>query len=170
MDSSLPGSSTHGISQARILECCHFLLQGIFRTQESNPCLLCLLYWQAGSLPLALPGKPPTFPSHEYSPPFPYQHVTSSNSLGYISFHAFLMLKKCFCKEKCYTNLYFRLWVHLQYFFAIKFCFIPKCVLFISSKFPILLHQVFATVSLYVYRSLNFSWDCYFFILHRVFP
>ena len=109
MDSSLPGSSTHGISQARILECCHFLLQGIFRTQESNPCLLCLLYWQAGSLPLALPGKPPTFPSHEYSPPFPYQHVTSSNSLGYISFHAFLMLKKCFCKEKCYTNLYFRL-------------------------------------------------------------
>ena len=29
------------------------LLQGIFPTQGSNPCLLHLLHWQAGSLPLA---------------------------------------------------------------------------------------------------------------------
>ena len=28
------------------------------RTQGSNPALLCLLHWQAGSLPLASPGKP----------------------------------------------------------------------------------------------------------------
>ena len=28
------------------------------RTQGSNPGLLCLLHWQAGSLPLAPPGKP----------------------------------------------------------------------------------------------------------------
>ena len=34
----------------------HFLLQGIF-LQGSNPHLLCLLRWQAGSLPLAPPGK-----------------------------------------------------------------------------------------------------------------
>ena len=27
---------------------CHFLLQGIFPTQGSNPSLLCLLHWQAG--------------------------------------------------------------------------------------------------------------------------
>ena len=33
---------------------CHFLLQGIFQTQESNSCLLHLLHWQAGSLPLLL--------------------------------------------------------------------------------------------------------------------
>ena len=26
----------------------HSLLQGIFPTQGSNPCLLCLLHWQAG--------------------------------------------------------------------------------------------------------------------------
>ena len=39
-------------------EGCHFLLQGIFPTQGSNPHLLCLLHWQAGSLPLAPPGKP----------------------------------------------------------------------------------------------------------------
>ena len=31
---------------------CHFLIQGIFPTQGSNPCLLCLLHWQADSLSL----------------------------------------------------------------------------------------------------------------------
>ena len=37
---------------------CHALLQGIFLTQGLNPCLLCLLHWLAGSLPLAPPRKP----------------------------------------------------------------------------------------------------------------
>ena len=37
---------------------CHFLLQGIFATQGLNPRLLCLLHWQAGSLPPAPSGKP----------------------------------------------------------------------------------------------------------------
>ena len=37
---------------------CHFLLQGIFPTQGWNLLLLHLLHWQAGSLPLAPPGKP----------------------------------------------------------------------------------------------------------------
>ena len=31
---------------------CHFLLQGIYLTQGLNQCLLCLLHWQVGSLPL----------------------------------------------------------------------------------------------------------------------
>ena len=39
---------------------CHALLQGIFPTQGSNQHLLCLLQWQACSLPLAPPGKPPS--------------------------------------------------------------------------------------------------------------
>ena len=55
MDYSLPGSSIHGILQARILECCHFLLQGIFPTQGLN---LCLLHWQVDSLPLSHQGSP----------------------------------------------------------------------------------------------------------------
>ena len=42
MDLGLPGSSVHGILQARILDC-HFPLQGIFLTQGSN---LHLLHWQ----------------------------------------------------------------------------------------------------------------------------
>ena len=36
---------------------CHFLLQGSFPNQESNPRLLCLLHWQAGSLPLSCPDR-----------------------------------------------------------------------------------------------------------------
>ena len=41
MDHSQPGSSVHGILQARIiLVGCHSLLQGIFSTQGSKPCLL----------------------------------------------------------------------------------------------------------------------------------
>ena len=34
---------------------CHFLLQGTFQTQGLN---LCLLHWQADSLPLNAPGNP----------------------------------------------------------------------------------------------------------------
>ena len=39
---------------------CHFLLQGIFLIQGSNPCLLCPLLWQADSSPRVPPGKPHT--------------------------------------------------------------------------------------------------------------
>ena len=55
---SLPGSSVRGIFQAKTLELsCHFLLQGIFLTQGSNPHLLSLLNWQVDSLLLCHPGK-----------------------------------------------------------------------------------------------------------------
>ena len=36
----------------------HFLLQGFFLTQGSNPRLVILLHWQVDSLPLAPPGEP----------------------------------------------------------------------------------------------------------------
>ena len=58
MDCSLPGSSVHGILQARVLDRVA-LPSGIFLMQGSSPHLLCLLHWQLGSLPLAPPGKPP---------------------------------------------------------------------------------------------------------------
>ena len=64
MDCSPPGSSVHGILQTRILEWVAMLSsRGIFLIQRSNACLLCLLHWQMGSLPLAPPGKPPSLPS-----------------------------------------------------------------------------------------------------------
>ena len=53
----VPGSSVHGVFQARILDWVgrHFLLQGIFPAQGSNPHLL---HWQADSLPLSHLGIP----------------------------------------------------------------------------------------------------------------
>ena len=52
MDWSLPGSSVCGNSPSKNTGVgCHFLLQGIFRTQGSNLNLLLLMAWQAGSLP-----------------------------------------------------------------------------------------------------------------------
>ena len=57
MDCSPPGSSVHGILQARILEWVAMPFS-IFPTQGSNLCLLHLLPWQVGSLLLPPPGKP----------------------------------------------------------------------------------------------------------------
>ena len=58
MDCSLPGSFVHGNSLSKNTGAgCHALLQGIFPTQVSNPTILHLLHWQAGSLPLASPGE-----------------------------------------------------------------------------------------------------------------
>ena len=63
MDCSPPGSSVHGILQARMG--CHALLWGSSQprdgtriSQGSNLRLLCLLHWQVGSSPLAPPRKP----------------------------------------------------------------------------------------------------------------
>ena len=62
MNCSLPGSSDHGDFPGKNTGVgCHFLLQGIFPTQRSNPGLLYHLHWQANSLPL----------SHQRSPPPP---------------------------------------------------------------------------------------------------
>ena len=61
MNCKPPGSSVHGDSPGKNTGVgCHALLQGIFSTQELNPCLLCLLHCQMSSLPLVLPGNPPS--------------------------------------------------------------------------------------------------------------
>ena len=59
MDCSQPGSPVHGILRANSSGVgCHVFLQGISLIQGSHLHLLCLLHWQAGSLPLAPPEKP----------------------------------------------------------------------------------------------------------------
>ena len=65
MDCSPPGSSVHGILQARILEWVAISSSrgSIFQTQRLNLHLLSLLHWQMGSLPLSPPGKPITWGS-----------------------------------------------------------------------------------------------------------
>ena len=57
MDCSPPGSSCPWDSPGKNTGVgCHFLLQGIFPSQGSNPGILHLLHWQVGSLPLLPPG------------------------------------------------------------------------------------------------------------------
>ena len=50
MDCSPPGSLSLGFSRQEYWSGCHFLLQGIFLTQGSNPRLW---HWQTDSLPLS---------------------------------------------------------------------------------------------------------------------
>ena len=57
MDCNPPGSSVNGISQAEILSGLPFSIPGDLLTQGWNPCLLCRLHWQKGSLVPA--GKRP---------------------------------------------------------------------------------------------------------------
>ena len=69
---SLQSLWPHGLKPSRLL-CpwdspgkntgvgCHALLQGIFLTQGANPCFLCLLHCQVGSLPLAPPALQKTY-------------------------------------------------------------------------------------------------------------
>ena len=57
---------------------CHALLQGIFPTQGSNRHFLCLLHWQAGSLPSEPLGKP-GIPSNSVLPAM--AHVIAPPSL-----------------------------------------------------------------------------------------
>ena len=53
------GSSLHGILQARILESIVMTFSRVSsRPRDQAHVSLCLLHWQAGSLPLAPPGKP----------------------------------------------------------------------------------------------------------------
>ena len=62
------------------------LLWGIFLTQGSNLCLLCLRHWWTGSLPGAQPGKP-WFCTSRYNIVFAW-------SLPYISYNRIPLLPK----------------------------------------------------------------------------
>ena len=46
-----------GFSREEYWVGCHALVQGIFLTQRVNLCLLRLLHWQVGFLPLGPPGE-----------------------------------------------------------------------------------------------------------------
>ena len=60
MNCGSPGSSVQGILQARILEwVAMFSSRESFQSRDQTSVSLYLLYWQAGSLPLEPPGKPP---------------------------------------------------------------------------------------------------------------
>ena len=123
---------SHGLSPTRLLcACdspgkntgvgCHAVLQGIFLTQGLNPHRLCLLQWQAGSLPLAPPGKPNIVAY--------FQLKRFSSDLAYISSTFFQCAsKKCFLIWDLFPPFwlflpyfeYFKQWVnHLLYVFCL---------------------------------------------------
>ena len=78
---------------------------GIFLTQGWNPHFLCLLQWQAGSLPLAPPGKPNIVAY--------FQLKRFSSDLAYISSTFFQCAsKKCFL----IWDLFPPFWLFLPYF------------------------------------------------------
>ena len=59
MDYNPPGSSVHGIFQARILEWVAISSSRGSSWPRDESHVSCFLHWQAGPLPLALPGKTP---------------------------------------------------------------------------------------------------------------
>ena len=71
---------------------CHALFQGIFPTQESNPYVLHLLHEQAGSLPLAPPGKPVLISiSNHLTNIFKLQSICKSRKIVNVTFNISLL-------------------------------------------------------------------------------
>ena len=66
MDCSLPGSSVHGILQARILEWVAMSSSRRSSWPRDQTQVSCLLHWQAGSLPLVPSGKPQMDPTNTH--------------------------------------------------------------------------------------------------------
>ena len=60
---------------------CHFLLQEIFLTWGSNPCLL---HWQVGSLPLSHLGSPTNLPRWTLLVKISHSHRSSSQDPGFV--------------------------------------------------------------------------------------
>ena len=121
MDRSLPGSSMHGIFQARILEIGpHFFFQGILPAQGSNSYLLHLLHQQAGSSLLSHQGSlvfllytkvnlPSVYiPSLLYLsliPLFPPVSVSTEQRAKLSVLHSRLPLAICFARGSVYTSV-----------------------------------------------------------------
>ena len=77
-----------------------FFFQGIFPTQGTNPHLLCVLHWQARSLPLVLHGKPTIswslFKLMSTESEMPPNHL--------ILYHPLLLLPSIFTSIKVLSN------------------------------------------------------------------
>ena len=65
---------------------CHALLQGVFLTHGSDLHLLCLLYCQAGSLPLAPPGRPIGMCAHTHTHTHTHTYVYTHTYTPHIFF------------------------------------------------------------------------------------
>ena len=96
VDCSPLGSSAQGILQPRILE--WVAISSSRESSQPRDCIcvsLCLLYWQAGSLPLALRGKPLVIKIAKINCLMP---VTTLNSL-YICIYFFNSQNSCLSQK-----------------------------------------------------------------------
>ena len=107
VDCRQSGSSVHGDFPGKNIGVgCHALLQGILPTQRLNPRLLCLLHWQAGSLPLA----PPDFWSYTAgSPLWFWQAVRNFLSPGFCA--QIISSIMCFRFKKKKNFIYLFIWL-----------------------------------------------------------
>ena len=114
------GSSVQGALQGRILEGVVISVSRVsscFLTQGSNPHLLSLLHWQAGSLLLAPPGKPP-HSHHAYRVKLPTQlsflipcSLTASNSGIFKKLNSSSLSLEEFLKSSVPQSLYILMWI-----------------------------------------------------------
>ena len=118
MDCSPPGSSIHGVLQARILEWVA-LLQGIFLTQRLNPCVLC---WQGSSLPLSCWES--LMMPFWVVPHCSFDLHFSNNEQCWTSFHVFVGCLYVFFGEISVLGLLpiFFIFCLLFFFFSIDWC------------------------------------------------
>ena len=113
------------------MSCCA-LLQVIFPAQGSNLCLLSLLHWQVGSLPLVLPGKP------NNAVLLPSNYFQHSDSLFlYITKWSPQYLQLPFAPYKVMTMLFFFLTMLLTV------CFISMTHLFCNWSLHLSLSRLF---------------------------
>ena len=91
-----PGSSVHRILCKNTGVGCHYLLQGIFPTQGSNPRLL---HWQVDSLPLSHQGSPYYLLAVVF-----FFFFLKSNSVAYTLHHK---LHTARVRDGCKTDLTF---------------------------------------------------------------
>ena len=112
-DYGLPGSSVHGVLQARRLKWVHLLLPGSCPTQGLTSLLLGLLHWQVVSLPLGPPGKPPKRVCYYIISSFIYKTVFNPTTISIkrepkgrlITSHLLNWKQKRKRKVFCYHNI-----------------------------------------------------------------
>ena len=132
---------------------CHFLLQGIFPTQEASLCLLGLLHWQAGSLSLPPPGKPKkvfticlfyhlfALPSLSCGMRCRQSLVVSCELLYYTSFNKISLQRKCNIRLRNYDFFCF-CFVCVCEILKQEYCFILGDTLLFHVVLPLLLLPV----------------------------
>ena len=105
---------------------CHFLLPGIFPTQGSIPCLLCLLPWQADSFLLLHLGSLPS-----ESPLQQNEKITNTCPMG---FPAKYIIKCKVWWKCCFFRFFINSQMHVFMFYQLRnwdpFLLCTECVCF----------------------------------------